>query len=466
MGRKSISGISEIQGSKEQIDAVRALVDEFYIPGDQLRKISSNLVKQMEEGLKRNDTCVPMLPSWIVSHPTGQETGEYLALDLSGTFIRIYLVTLHGQGRVTTRQQKYNIHDDIRKSNIQKIIDFLAECVDSFLTFIGKPHLDEPMVLGFVVSFPLHQTALNKASIIRWTKDFDVKGADGKDLAELLQVGLNKKQIPVAVKAILNGAVGLLLAHNYRSLDTLLACTVSRGTNAAYWEKVSDIPKLQGNPNADGDEMIINTEWGSFGDNHPEYLPRTMYDNKVNRESTNPGIHLLEKMVSGLYLGEIVRNILLDLLDRRLIFDAQYSIDMNLPYNFESSYMSAIESDDSPDLEDTQHILETIMNIQSTTLTDRQVTKKICALVGQRAARIIAAAMSAIIYKRDALETGLTISVEGTIYEHYPNFPNRVNEALRELFGEKVDRINIGITRDGNGIGAALAAMIAHTKHA
>jgi hypothetical protein len=84
MGRKSISGISEIQGSKEQIDAVRALVDEFYIPGDQLRKISSNLVKQMEEGLKRNDTCVPMLPSWIVSHPTGQETGEYLALDLSG----------------------------------------------------------------------------------------------------------------------------------------------------------------------------------------------------------------------------------------------------------------------------------------------------------------------------------------------------------------------------------------------
>lgn len=329
---------------------------------------------------------------------------------LTGTFIRIYLVTLHGQGRVTTRQQKYNIHDDIRKSTIQKIVDFLAECVDSFLTFIGKSNLDEPMMLGFVVSFPLHQTALNKASVIRWTKDFDVTGADGKDLAELLQVGLNKKSIPVVVKVILNGAVGLLLAHNYRSLDTLLACTVSRGTNAAYWERISDIPKIQENPNAKGSEMIINTEWGSFGDVHPEYLPRTMYDNKVNRESTNPGVHLLEKMVSGLYLGEIVRNILLDLLDRRLIFNYQYSIDMNMPYNFESSYMSAIESDESPELDDTKHILETIMNIQSTTLTDRQITKKICALVGQRAARIIAAAMSAVIYKRNALETGLTIS--------------------------------------------------------
>ncbi|CAO3679214.1 unnamed protein product [Umbelopsis vinacea] len=466
MGRKSIFAISEIQGSDEQAEAVRSLVDEFYIPGDRLKKISSNLVKQMEEGLQKNDSSVPMLPSWIISHPTGQETGEYLALDLSGTFIRIYLVNLHGQGRVTTRQQKYNIHDDIRKSTIQKIVDFLAECVDSFLTFIGKSNLDEPMMLGFVLSFPLHQTALNKASVIRWTKDFDVTGADGKELAELLQIGLNKKSIPVVVKVILNGAVGLLLAHNYRSLDTLLACTVSRGTNAAYWERISDIPKLQGNPNAKGSEMIINTEWGSFGDIHPEYLPRTMYDNKVNRESTNPGVHLLEKMVSGLYLGEIVRNILLDLLDRRLIFNYQYSIDMNMPYNFESSYMSAIESDESPELDDTKHILETIMNIQSTTLTDRQITKKICALVGQRAARIIAAAMSAVIYKRNALETGLTISVEGTIYEHYPNFPNRVNEALRELFGEKVDRINIGITRDGNGIGGALAAMLAHTKGA
>ncbi|KAG2172327.1 hypothetical protein INT43_004869, partial [Umbelopsis isabellina] len=487
MGRKSIFALGEFQGAEEQIKAVQSLVDELYIPADKLRKLSANLVKQMEEGLQKNDSSVPMLPSWITAHPTGQETGEYLALDLSGTSIRIYLVTLHGQGRVTTRQQKYNIHDDIRKSNISKIVDFLAECVDSFLTFIGRSHMTEPMALGFVVSFPLQQTAMNKGTIIRWTKDFDVKGAEGKDMAELLQVGLNKKSIPVHVKAIINGAVGLLLAHNYRSLDTLLACTVSRGTNAAYWEKVSDIPKLA-KPEAkkpvkgddtdinmsklelsepsQGDEMIINTEWGSFGDDHADLLPLTMYDNRVNRESTNPGIHSLEKMVSGLYLGEIVRNILLDLLDRRLIFSGHYSIDMNMPYNFESSYMSAIESDDSEDLEDTKHILETIMNIEHTSLTDRQITKKICALVGQRAARIIAAAMSAVIYKRNALETGLTISVEGTIYEHYPEFPNRVNEALRELFGEKVDRINIGITRDGNGIGAALAAMLAHTKQA
>lgn len=40
----------------------------------------------------------------------------------------------------------------------------------------------------------------------------------------------------------------------------------------------------------------------------------------------------------------------------------------------------------------------------------------------------------------------ITIGVEGNIYEHYPNFPNRVNEALRDLYGHKVDRINLGVS--------------------
>lgn len=210
-------------------------------------------------------------------------------------------------------------------------------------------------------------------------------------------------------------------------------------------------------------EMILNTEWGSFGDSNPEYLPRTLYDNRLNRESVNAGVHIFEKMVSGLYLGEIARNIMLDFADRRLLFDNADLDELNVPYSFEASYMSAIESDTTSELEDVKHILESIMNISTTTREDREVVKRICELVGQRAARLIAAAISAVVEKRGALELGLTIStykkemrhkhlkitrcvgVEGNIYEHYPNFPNRVNEALRDLYGQNVDRINIGV---------------------
>lgn len=151
-------------------------------------------------------------------------------------------------------------------------------------------------------------------------------------------------------------------------------------------------------------------------------------------------------MVAGLYLGEIVRLILVDFLDRRLLFDAHYSTELNKAYNFESAYMSAIERDDSPDLEDTKHILENVMALKTTTLNDRKMVKRICEMVGKRAARLVAAGMSAIISKRNALEAGLSISVEGTIYEFYPNFPDRVNTALQELYGDNVERINIGVS--------------------
>jgi hexokinase len=170
-------------------------------------------------------------------------------------------------------------------------------------------------------------------------------------------------------------------------------------------------------------------------------------------------------MVSGLYLGEIARIIMVDFLDRRLLFDGQYTTELNTPYLFEASYMSAIGSDDTPDLESTKHILESIMNLPSTTLSDRQIVRTICELVSQRAARLVAAAMSAIIEKRNALEEGLTISkcmtrkddtdwdiyelligMEGAVYEHFPNFPRRVNDALKSIYGDCVDHINVGVS--------------------
>lgn len=87
------------------------------------------------------------------------------------------------------------------------MIDYLAVSVDSFLTFVGKGEVreQEPIALGFVISFPLHQTALNKAYVIQWTKDFQVTGADNKNIVDLLQTSLERRHIPVVVEATCNG---------------------------------------------------------------------------------------------------------------------------------------------------------------------------------------------------------------------------------------------------------------------
>jgi len=355
------------------------------------------------------------------------------------------------------------------------LFDYLATCFDSFLTNTGYQNSDGIVQLGFTFAFPVHQTAVNHGTLIQWTKEFEITGAEGKDVVDLLQQSLKRNQMPVRVAALVNGTVGTLLAHNYRSLDTMLGCTFSTGTNCAYYEHISSIPKYHGPPTPSS-EMIVNTEWGSFGDDNRALLPLTRYDNALNRLSSNPGAHLYEKMASGLYLGEIVRQVMLDLLDRRLLFSGpggqqelgKYSQELNTPYSFETSYAGQIEQDVSPELEDTKHILEGILGLGegNTTLIDRRIVQKLCEIIGVRAARLCAAGMAAVINKIDAVENGgVTISVDGTIFHHYPNFTNRVNEALRELYGRSVDVINIGTTRDGPGIGAALAAMMTTQGH-
>jgi hypothetical protein len=36
--------------------------------------------------------------------------------------------------------------------------------------------------------------------------------------------------------------------------------------------------------------------------------------------------------------------------------------------------------------------------------------------------------------------------MEGAVYEHFPNFPRRVNDALRSIYDERVEAINIGVS--------------------
>ena len=61
---------------------------------------------------------------------------------------------------------------------------FIAGTVKTFLQ--SRNLLDTPLDLGFTFSFPVNQEGLNKGTLIRWTKGFDVKNVVGKDVVALL----------------------------------------------------------------------------------------------------------------------------------------------------------------------------------------------------------------------------------------------------------------------------------------
>jgi hexokinase len=118
------------------------------------------------------------------------------------------------------------------------------------------------------------------------------------------------------------------------------------GTNGAYLERVSNITKLKNDPAAaQGGDMIINTEWGAFNNSRSQ-LPTTVFDNVLDRQSINPHFQAFEKFISGMYLGEITRNVLLSLVDaapRPILFSGQSSKELNEHYGLDTAVMSAVE---------------------------------------------------------------------------------------------------------------------------
>lgn len=170
-------------------------------------------------------------------------------------------------------------------------------------------------------------------------------------------------------------------------------------------------------------------------------------------------------MIAGMYLGEITRNILLNLIDRRLVFEGNISPDLNQMWTFETAYMSTIEADHSANLRDTQTILESTLSFASTTLTDRQIVKAIVELVGRRAARLSAAALAGILQHTEAWKQKAAIGIDGSLFEFYPSFDTDIMDGLEEVFGGEVrQNVTLGLAQDGSGVGAALCALLA-AKH-
>lgn len=137
-----------------------------------------------------------------------------------------------------------------------------------------------------------------------------------KFLNESLQ-GLDDN-INIDVMAILNDTTGTMMSCAWKDHETYIGLIVGTGTNACYYESVENAEMFEGEKNPDKPYVIINTEWGAFGDDGTLNEFRTEYDEMVDKNSINPGKQTFEKMISGMYLGELVRLMLLDLIRKNL----------------------------------------------------------------------------------------------------------------------------------------------------
>lgn len=199
----------------------------------------------------------------------------------------------------------YHIEDEIRVSEGAKIYDFLAECLYNFLHIEPEVHqfLDSRnlkyLPLGFTFSFPMKQHSLNSAELVTWTKTFNCRDVVGQCPVMHLNEAIKrvwrakdqdeKKDLKVQVLAVLNDTTGTLIQGATHDPRVKVGIILGTGSNAAYMERVELVKHWETRPLDDEKMVLIDVEWGAFGDNGVLDYIKTDYDREVDNHSLLKG---------------------------------------------------------------------------------------------------------------------------------------------------------------------------------
>uniref|UniRef100_A0A914M988 Phosphotransferase n=1 Tax=Meloidogyne incognita TaxID=6306 RepID=A0A914M988_MELIC len=478
--------------AKEEFDIahfnkVRDHCSYIELSDEQLREIMQRLEQSFAEGLQNGTliflifrfsrvnnaifrfseetAVVKMLPSFIRATSVGKESGEFLALDLGGSNFRVLLITLHGDGKKgEMRHVTYGVPQELQQGTGEHLFDHVADCLHNFMVE-QRLSCNKTLPLGFTFSFPCQQRGLASASLVAWTKGFSASGVVGKDVVQLLTDACRRKNIAVNVVALVNDTVGTMLACSFFDPDCSIGLIVGTGSNACYMERLQNITKLNGLVSVnDGlpEEMCINCELGAFGDDGKIDKYRTVHDRTLDANSINPRKQTFEKMISGMYLGELVRLVLVELAGAGLLFSgsAVTSSAIGKQGSFSTRILSEVERY-VLESEKPLHKIGLLLSdngIASPSSTDCAVVAYVCSMISSRSSNLCAVAMATILQRINRKR--VAIGVDGSLYKAHPTFKDLLSTKIEALTGGKYE-FKLVLSEDGSGRGAAVAAAVA-----
>uniref|UniRef100_A0A8C7T1B3 Phosphotransferase n=1 Tax=Oncorhynchus mykiss TaxID=8022 RepID=A0A8C7T1B3_ONCMY len=406
----------------ETVIMVEQILSEFRLKKEQLKEVMKRMMREMDRGLRvetHQEASVKMLPTYVCSTPEGSEVGDFLALDLGGTNFRVMLVKVgedEERGwKVETKHQMYSISEDAMTGTAEMGI------------------------------------------LLNWTKGFKASGAEGNNVVGLLRDAIKRRgDFEMDVVAMVNDTVATMISCYYEDRSCEVGMIVGTGCNACYMEEMRTVELVEGEEG----RMCVNTEWGAFGANGELEEFRLEYDRVVDETSLNPGQQLYEKLISGKYMGELVRLVLLKLVNEELLFNGEASDLLKTRGSFETRYVSQIEGD-SGDRKQIYNILSTLGVLPSE--LDCDIVRLACESVSTRAAHMCGAGLAGVINRmrerRSLAVLKITVGIDGSVYKLHPCFQDRFHKVVRELTPHC--DITFIQSEEGSGRGAALISAVA-----
>ena len=404
------------------------------LTNDHLRIVEQRMSAAIEQGLSPDGhatSSVRCFPTYVCRLPTGREVGQFLSLDLGGTNFRVMIMEISADGKINMDSEVFAVPKDIMTGTGTALFDHIAECLAKVLDKWDIKHMEFP--LGFTFSFPCRQDGLASGVLVKWTKGFSCSGVEGEDVCRLLGEAIARRgDLKIEVCAILNDTTGCLMSSAWEEANCRIGIILGTGTNACYLEKISNIGTVDAKEFLEDKSMVVNTEWGAFGDNGELDFILTKWDRAIHKESKYPGMQTFEKMISGMYMGELIRQILVDLIEDNLIFSGCDRDILLEKGSFPSRFVSEIESDPIGKYPRAIKCLESI-GIDPSSVTDEDLSslRYVCEVVSRRAAFMASAGIAALLKKMDFKD--IVIAIDGSLFRYHPQFKNVMQSRISQV---------------------------------
>jgi len=414
-----------------------------------LDAIARDFGAQIARGLAGEGGSLKMLRTFT-RQPSGRERGRVVVVDWGGTKARAGLVELGDGGSVRiVAEEALTFPDAMKRGAPEPVFDLIAGAVGR----VAGAQAIGAAPLAFVYSYPARLERIDRAVALASTKGWRLQGLVGRDVAEMLTAALERAGLTrIRLAAVANDTVAALILQSYQARGrdagadpATIGLILGTGTNLA-----ADL----------GPAGIRNLESGNFDGVGAVETP---YDAALDRELAEPptGAQRFEKMVSGHYLGEILRRALVDLGRGPGGFHWSAAPALATPFGLDSAHLSRIAADRTAGLDDVGALLRSL-GVESTP-AERHGVRALGAAIARRSARLVAAALLGTLRFLDPrLDDRRTIAVDGSLWGGYPGFEGLVRDALAELVGpDRAGRVEIAFVKDSTSAGAAVIAAVA-----
>lgn len=452
--------------------------------------VRANIYKQICANLQKNESSL-MIPSFISVDGDLSINKAVIVIDAGGTNLRVAKIMFNKQLEAEILAVRKTVMPG--SSGLMCTAD---EFLDVLLDYIQE-YYEEDIALAICFSYPAVIQADGDGLIQQFCKEVQISGMDYKLLGKELKRRAAERKINCPQNIyVLNDTVAALLGSlataRKNSYNLGMGYILGTGMNLAYVESTDNIGKLSAQQKVcyKYKSMIINMELGCFA---------APLDSKIDKlldaQSSIPGDHLLEKMMSGKYLGTIFSLALYDFVTQNAdecqvcgrlsaaLYEAKKrQIEIS---TVDMSQFMAYFKDGVLNIDNTLTISNNLFAVLS--FLEKQDLSTVCELmmcladaVVKRCAFLMACSVAAGIdqYKlsRSATETQITektifdetnfmesysLAIDGSTYYLTPKLADYFKLYLKEEILLK-EGINVQCLRceDGNLIGSAIAALI------